>query len=330
MKILKRSILIATLVTVTINIMFISFISYKDLQDTYDRISNNLYFENKVIIQNETPINWHKENFSGKYRITAEIDDNCRLIIADTTNWIPPLLSGYYPKSSNDSFPLSAIIGKNLQNKTISDTVKNSIIYFEKTFNITGIVGTEYITSCDDLVILFGLNYDDFKHYSHNIIIDSPNKHDIKEIIEQINAKYPNATMIQTKSKGTSRITHTSYFCRLLYFEIVILTIFTLLFISFYFHEKCRNKTFVYYLFGLSPIRIILFSIFELILINTISFILSFLVAIYIFNLGISQLCNYFFANVLYTFFEIIIITFLYNLQLRNLILLPLNRKEKK
>lgn len=330
MKISKPYILVSILITIVINIMFIFFISYKHLQETYDIISNNLYFENKVIIQNEEPINWDTEKFTGKYRIIAEINKNSRLIIADTTNWIPPLRLGYYPKAASVSVPRSAIIGKNLQNNSLSNVSKNSIKYFDKTFKITGIIGTEYITLCDDLVILFGLKYEDLKPYAHQIIIDSPDEYNINQIIKQIELKYPNTIISQTESKGTARITKTSYFCKLLYFELLSLTFFTLLFIAIYFHAKSRNKTFVYYLLGLSTTRILFFSVFEIILTNIISFILSFLIALYIFEFSKVQLYNYFLSYVLYTLLEVIVIIILYYLQLRKLMVIQLNRKEKR
>lgn len=246
---------------------------YAEKQTDYDRLSNQLYYDNILLVSNGQNIDWTENKYTDSYRVYIEIEQNKRALIKDTSKWTPPMLSGYYPQ--DDEKELVAVIGKNVEETIyLDDKGDQWISCMGQEFRVVGIVGAEYATSCDDLVILFGMNFKE-ELANNTIIVDVETTKGAKKISEDLMKEYPEVQIQSGIIKGTSRITKSSYFYKLLCIEVLFITCFSVLIFGKYRHEKYKDHYKVYQICGL-PMSTVLFNAeLEILLTNIISLFIA-------------------------------------------------------
>ncbi len=274
MKLFKRSLIYMIMINTIIYMLLIAFVSYEAKQTDYDRLSNQLYFDNILILNNAQAVNWEQKLFKGAYRVSVEINEYCRALIIDTSSWMPPMISGYYPSTSEDG--LKAVVGKNIYSKkVIEENGANWISLLNQKFEVTGVVGTDYITSSDDVVILFGINFDDLNPLEETIIIDGEDAKYIDYISKNLAIENPEVVVHRGNAKGTSRLTKSSYFYRLLYIETVFLVALTLIIFTKHAYEQYNNTRQVYRLLGIPISQVIMCELEEVLIANLIAIAIS-------------------------------------------------------
>lgn len=269
-----KSMSIFLIISIALYTILTGFLIYSEKQTNYDRLSNQLYYDNILLVHNGKNINWANQQFTEQYRVYVEVNSNCRILIKDTSKWTPPMLSGYYPKKETGP---AAIIGKNVKKRTSLDAQGDSWIHIiEQKFRVTGIVGAEYATSCDDLTILFHAQLKKSSLENIIYIIDIKTKTGAQKIAKSLIAEYPEIQIQQGSIKGTARLTKSSYFYRLLTVELLFITLFTIFIFIRFKHEKyCQNYK-VYQICGL-PLTVILAKAeIEIIISNIVSLIITY------------------------------------------------------
>ena len=166
MRVIRKSLVFYFFINIAIYILLTGFLLYFEKQTDYDLLSNQLYYDNILLIYNGGNIDWTDVGDSEQYRVYVEVNPNCRALIKDTSKWTPPMLTGYYPKEEMGAV---AVIGQNVE-KEIYPAVNGVqwIHLIGQEFRVTGVVGAEYATSCDDLIILFGARFNE-SDLEHNI-----------------------------------------------------------------------------------------------------------------------------------------------------------------
>ena len=274
MKLFKRSLIYMIMINTIIYLLLIAFVSYEAKQTDYDRLSNQLYFDNILILNNAQAVNWEQKLFKGAYRVSVEINEYCRALIIDTSSWTPPMISGYYPSASEDG--LKAVVGKNIYSKkVIEENGANWISLLNQKFEVTGVVGTDYITSSDDVVILFGINFDDLNSLGETIVIDGEDAKYIDYISKNLAIENPEVVVHRGNTKGTARLTKSSYFYRLLYIETVFLVALTLIIFSKHAYKQYDNTRQVYSLLGIPISQVIMCELEEVLIANLIAIVIS-------------------------------------------------------
>lgn len=258
-------------INIVIYILLTGFLLYSENQTNYDRLSNRLYYDNILLIHNGRNIDWTDAGDSEQYRVYVEVNSNCRALIKDTSKWTPPMLEGYYPKGEMGAF---AVIGKNAEKMIYSDAKGDPWIRFiEQEFRVTGVVGAEYATSCDDLVILFGakLKESDLDHIVY--IVDVKTHTGAQRMAKNLIAEYPEIQIQRGVIKGTARLTKSSYFYRLLTIELLFITAFSIYIFSKFRHKKYDMTYIVYQICGLPFIFILMKGELEILVTNLVSLV---------------------------------------------------------
>lgn len=311
MKWINRSTVFMLLFFIPIYIFLVVFLTYISKQTLYDLLSNRLYTNNNIILVDSQSADWINEQYDGKYRLYVEIDDYSRVLVQNTSTWIPPMLSGYFPKTGENE--LKAVVGKNVdENNTININGRKQIECLGRSFEVTGVIGTDYVTSCDNLIILFGLDFkpDDLK--GMNIVLDADNQKTVSFIADKIMKDNPSVTANNGVLKGSARLTKNSYFYRLIVIESVFLTAFSLLSFLRYWYEKHKKIRYVYMIHGIMPVRVIMNELSRVVAVNLISlgivFLLSYMFGFYVLN----QLKQILTISILLTLFSCASIAFFF------------------
>lgn len=305
----RRSTINMIIIHTLIYMFIITCFSYYSKQTIYDMLSNRLYYDNIVIVNNAQGIDWKQKQYQGNYRVFAEIDECCRAVVFDMSNWEPPMIWGYYPKSiDTDS---KAVVGKNInEGQVIEESGKKWITLLDQKFEVVGVVGANYITSCDDLIILFGLELNQQNLKRKTIVIDAEYPQYLDIIKEDIVQKNPEVEFIKGDYKGTARLTKNSYFFKLLNIEMILLVVFTLVLLGKYQYGRYHNIRRVYEMLGIPIVRVIIYEEFESIAVNVISFIISVILGFWLKIAERSDLVNIVQFGSIITFFSCALILF--------------------
>lgn len=290
MCIIKKATAFYLIINMAIYMLLTGFLLYSEKQTIYDRLSNQLYYDNILLIYNGGNIDWNDIGDSEQYRVYIEVNSNCRILIKDTSKWTPPMLSGYYPKEEKGAV---AVIGKNAEEMICLDAEgKPWINFMEQKFLVTGVVGTEYTTSCDDLIILSGAQFaeSDLEHVIY--IVDAKTQTGAQKIAESLIAGYPAIQLQQGTIRGTARLTKSSYFYRLLNAELIFITFFSIFIFGKFRHQKYNMNYKVYQIYGLPLILILIKGELEIVITNAISLFVTGSVGHIVGLLTVSQLKN--------------------------------------
>lgn len=260
-------------INIVIYILLTGFLLYSEKQTTYDRLSNQLYYDNILLVYNGKNIDWDNVEGSEQYKVYVEVNSNCRILIKDTSKWTPPMLSGYYPKEEMGSV---AIVGKNAKEMAYLDAKSNQWINFiGQEFRVTGIVGAEYTTACDDLVILFGAQLKESDLDNIIYIVDVKTQMGAQKMVKSLISEYPEIQIQQGAIRGTARLTKSSYFYRLLIAELLFITVFSIFIIGKLRHKKYDMSYKVYQICGLPLIFILIKGELEILVKNIISLFIT-------------------------------------------------------
>lgn len=277
MKFIKRTTLLMLLICLLIYSFITALLTYDSKQTLYDQLSNRMYSDNNIVLVDDKPADWVNEKYDGEYRLYAEIDDYSRIMIQDTSSWAPPMISGYFPKGENTD--LKAVVGKSINDtNTTNADGKKWIEYFGQQFEVVGVAGTDYITSCDYLIILFGIKPDPDSLQGARIVLDADNKNTASRIKDEILNKNQSVTVHDGISKGTGRLTKNSFFYKLIIAESILLVTFSLSSFLRYRYEKDKIVRYVYMFHGITPLKIIMRESAEIIAANLISLLISIIV----------------------------------------------------
>lgn len=257
------------IINIIIYILLTGFLLYSEKQTNYDRLSNKLYYDNILLVYNGENIDWTDVGGSEQYRVYVEINSNCRALIKDTSKWTPPMLSGYYPKEEMEA---TAVVGKNVKKIICSDAEGNQWINFiGQEFRVTGVVGAEYATACDDLIILFGAQFNESDLDNIIYIVDVETQAGAKKMVKSLIARYPEIQIQQGVIRGTARLTKSSYFYRLLMIELLFITFFSIFILGKFRHKKYDMNYKVYQICGLPLILVLIKEEREILATNFIS-----------------------------------------------------------
>lgn len=273
MRITRKSVVFYFLINIVIYILLTGFLLYFEKQTNYDRLSNQLYYDNILLIYNGGNIDWTDVEESEQYRVYVEVNSDCRILIKDTSKWMPPMLEGYYPKEEMGAV---AVIGKNAGKMIYSDAKGNQWISFMgQEFRVTGVVGAEYATSCDDLIILFGAQFKESELDNIVYIVDVKTQRGARKMEKSLIAEYPEIQIQHGSIKGTARLTKSSYFYRLLIIEVLFITTLSI-FIFGKFRQKKYDMSYkVYQIYGLPLIFILIKGELEILVINIVSLLVT-------------------------------------------------------
>lgn len=261
------------IINISIYILWTGFFLYSEKQTVYDRLSNQMYYDNILLIYNGKNIDWTDIGDSKQYRVYVEVNSNCRILIKDTSKWCPPMLSGYYPKEEKGAV---AVIGKNAKNMIYQDATGNQWISFlGQEFCVTGVVGAEYATSCDDLIILFGAQCKESDLENLIYIVDVKTKTDAQKIAKSLITRYPEIQIQQGSIRGTARLTKSSYFYRLLITELLFITFLSTFIFGKFRHKKYDMNYYVYPICGLPLFSILLKGALDILITNIISLLVT-------------------------------------------------------
>jgi len=231
-----------------------------------------------IQIENGYLVDWKDIDYKGNYRVYIQINEDCRALIIDKSNSTFPLLFGQFPPENT----YGAIVGRNVEEKLTSDIIsKRTLEYLGKEFVITGVVGAAYPSSCDDLIILFGLDYNVNEFRDNPIIIDVETKGLSEFIMDELVRKYPELDISSLSARGTARLADTSFFTILLNFEIFFLVISVTYIIGKYRYSKFNGKRKTLFILGIPSFIAFLREEVEILLLN----IFSLSIAICLINL---------------------------------------------
>lgn len=269
MRVTRKSVVFYILINIVIYILLTGFLLYFEKQTDYDLLSNQLYYDNILLIYNGANIDWTDVGDSEQYRVYVEVSPNCRALIKDTSKWTPPMRAGCYPGEETGAV---AVIGQNVQ-KSIYPAVNGVqwIHLIGQEFRVTGVVGAEYATSCDDLIILFGAQFkeSDLDHIVY--IVDVKTQSGAQKIAKSLIDGYPEIQIQHGAIRGTARLTKSSYFYRLLMIQLLFITFFSIYISGRLRHEKYDMNYKVYQICGLPFIFILIRAELEILIINSIS-----------------------------------------------------------
>lgn len=256
-----------------------SFFVYNEKQTMYDVLSNKLYFDKFLIVDSSNEIKWLDELFNEKCRIFIEINETCRALIMDNIKWIPPMLSGYYPTTSETGH--KAVVGKSVYDNCFMDQNNTYFVEFiDQRFEVVGVIDSNGISSVDNSIILFGLNLSIDELSGYKVIIDTKYDKELNDVANKLKDNRPTIIFSYGQTSGTSRLTKTSFYFKLLYVQTFLLTVFTLVFWGHYWYNKYRLSRKTYFLLGIPPIRIISSELLEVLIVNVASFSNAFFVCL--------------------------------------------------
>lgn len=307
MRLIKKSIVFFVIINISIYIILTGFLIYSEKQTNYDRLSNKLYYDNILLVENGGNIDWDQEMYSEQYKVYIEISSNCRALIKDTSKWTPPMLSGYYPK---EIVGKKAVIGKNVE-KNVQKNIQGEqwINIMEQDFYVTGVVGDEYATSCDDLIILFGAQFEKSDLDNIVYIVDVRTKKGAQNIAKSLIEKYPEIQIQHGSIKGTARLTKSSYFYKLLIIELLFIVLFSLFIFGKFRHEKYATNYKVYQIFGIPITYVWIKTEIEVIITNMISLFITSIVGYLTGLFTSSELNNLIFISIVITILSCILET---------------------
>ncbi len=265
--------LIFTLIYSFINL----FVFYQEKQIKYDMLSNQLYYENAFMIENSELVDWNKIDLSRRtYGLYIEITEHVRVELRDSSKRNPPMLWGKYPSNGKDK--QKAVVGRNIYDKLIAEGRSGEgLECLGQRFEIVGVVGADYRSACDDLIVLFNPEMDE-AFSMKPMVIDVKNKRDLEGIEKLVMDINPGVRFVKRELTGTARVTRSSYYFRLLYIELIVLIALSLFLTNKLQWESYGKKRKVYFILGFSENGLWMQQIVEMLLTNVMALGISMLI----------------------------------------------------
>lgn len=233
-----------------------------------------------------------------------ELDQYSRVQMADTSKKNPPMIWGYYPQHS-ESIP-KAVVGRNIYKYRVTEkNEKKWIRRLGQDFEVVGVVGTDYVSSCDELTILFGAKFN--SHIEGKpVVMDAKDPKDLSAIADKITSKNPDIELQKNDLAGTARLTKNSYYFNLFYMETILLVGSAIILLGKLQWEKYRNRRKVYFMLGIPTKRVIIYQTVEIVALNIISFIISIILGQLINVFQVSMFIQILQISLIVTFFSCI------------------------
>ncbi|RDU21840.1 FtsX-like permease family protein [Anaerosacchariphilus polymeriproducens] len=265
---LKNLIFISFFTVVIIFIVQIIF--YNMRQNDLVLISNNFYTNNYTVFYDQDLEKWRNTEIGDKCRLFVEYDNNTRFCL-ENNEWNPPIIKGkFFSKGLKGK---KAVVGKDIEKQAEHLNGKKIISLNNEKYEIIGILGGDFTSKSDSLVLLYGGEIP--KQNRYKIVLDGDSKKEIRNITKRIMRQYPNLIHAEPDIEGVARVTGTLFFQRLLNLNGFILVCF-LIFIFFAFWERMHKKeNYVLYLLGVNNKRIMLYYIRNILANFTFSIIVS-------------------------------------------------------
>lgn len=228
----KKNIVFISLILI-LNIFLLFLFKYKNSQVYIQELSNELYTTNskEFIIPNLEKSLQHIEN-EKKYRLFIEFGD-IRFLKSNDEEWSPPILEGkFFPVETNKT---QAVVGKNLINIIKEVDGKNVISFDNKYYEVIGIMGEEFTSRIDSLILLTSDKIPSVEN--QNIVIDSSNKCTIKKISNAILSQ-ENCELIEKEYLGLNRLVKSDFFSGFFSIYSILVVIFSILVYGRYWFEK--------------------------------------------------------------------------------------------
>jgi hypothetical protein len=251
---------------VLLHLFLLLFLSYSVEQTLYDELSNRLYSENNVVLVDNQDVEWVNIHIEEEYRLFVELTNNCRALLKNTSSWMPPMISGYIPNAGD--LGLKAVVGKNALNSVVEIEEKKYFKFQSCFYEICGVVGVEYPTSCDDLIILFGVDFSPHDLRGMELILDADDERSVSAVKNIITSTFPSVSLFNGVLKGSARLTKGSFFYQLLEGEAMILVALSLMSLMKYLHEKKKATRYTYCILGVLPHKIIIREIAGVFVLN--------------------------------------------------------------
>lgn len=294
---LRKKDVVLFIVLTGLFLFFYIFQTYLHKQEEFNELSNELYTNHHEVLINQGDDQWLKELPDSNYRIFAEYNSTYRLLLKNTGEWSPPMISGHFFLETDQG--LKAVVGNEMRKYVYEHGGIKYISYQGEEYEVTGVMGASFASSIDYLVLLFNPDFPSIPKNTR-IIIDGDNESTVEELIEKVVSKNPLISRIESAQKGVSRTAEVSFFNILLFVEMCILILFTITAFVRYWYEKERNTTRVLFLLGISKRRIYQQIIFKSLLIVLFSSIITIFV-IYIFG-----------SFILFNLVQMILMTFIF------------------
>lgn len=253
-KIRKKDIYI-TMVFIMLYLVFYVFQTYLMKQEKFHELSNELYTNHYASLFSNGENKW-LENPSNKenYRVFVEYNDTFRLLLINTGNWTPPLISGQFFTGNNKEN--EAVVGKEMLSYIEKDINGNDFIDFEgEAYLVSGIMGASFASSSDYIVLLHKPNPLPLSSDS-KIIVDSNTKSTVLSIVDSITKSDNSVKVIESSQKGVARTTNIPFIYRLLVYQFYFLLLISVISIVRYWYEKEKKVTTVMFILGISKQRI--------------------------------------------------------------------------
>ncbi|MGC6585007.1 FtsX-like permease family protein [Paenibacillus sp. Dod16] len=224
-----------------------SFQIFSIKQKLYFELSNDLYTKNHAVFVNNN--DWIPSEKLGEsnYRIFFEVNNSYRFLIQNNGEWKPPMLSGHFFSETDQE--LQAVVGKEMIQYLQKENEKSYVFYQGNKYYVTGILGKNYASSSDYLAILHHPNPQ--IPTDGRIILDSDSKATVNKITKRLNDLNPSITQIKSTQKGLYRTGNVSYYYHLLWVEMYLLVLFSILAFLRYWYEKEQYEINVLFLLGI-------------------------------------------------------------------------------
>lgn len=188
---LKKKNITFIITFICLNILYFLMFMYHTKQENIQKISNNYYSNNSIIVDKETFFNI-EELINDDLRVFFEFNDNIRVIYKSSEDWAPNIKSGRFFEEKEKGN--KAIIGIEYVENLKEIDGKNYITMFGKDFEVIGVMQEDFVSRLDSLLFLKSDVIPKFDIKS--VVIEGNNKVSINKLIDKIK-KYDNELAIE-------------------------------------------------------------------------------------------------------------------------------------
>ncbi|SCW69424.1 hypothetical protein SAMN04487970_10302 [Paenibacillus tianmuensis] len=190
------------------------FLIYIEKQERFHVLSNELYTNHHAVFINNDNYDWLKSLRSkSSYRVFIEYNDTHRLLLEQSDDWSPPIITGRFFSKTDKS--AKAVIGKEMTKYVKENNEKKYISFQGEDFEVIGVMGASFANSTDYLILLYKPNPFPITSGAR-IILDSNRKSTVTDITNTIIKMNPLVTLIESTQKGLSRTANIPFISRLL------------------------------------------------------------------------------------------------------------------
>lgn len=251
-------------------IFIIQIIFYNMKQDALILISNNFYTNNYMVFYDNDLEKWSKAELGNQCRLFIEYDNNTRFCFKNN-EWNPPFIKGkFFSRSMKGR---KAVVGKEIEKQAEYLNGKKYISINNVKYEIIGILGGDFKSKSDSLILLYGGELPN--RNSYKIVLDGESKNEVRITAKRIMKKYPKLVPIEPEIEGVARVTGTLFFQRLLNLNGMILVCFLIVIFFTFWERMHRKENYVLYLLGVNKKRIMLYYLKNILVNLTISILLG-------------------------------------------------------